>query len=174
VQGLSDKIRVRRIVGRFLEHSRAYYFENGGAAEIYVGSADLMPRNLDRRVEELFPVTSPRGISRLREILDQYLADDSSARDMRSDGGYSPKPRGSGKLDSQSWLLAQRSCKPDASLKPETRPIAWASPSQALLSRAAVQKLDFRQAADRLAGELQVLRELFASRSDLNRAKSAL
>jgi len=125
VQGLSDKIRVRSIVGRFLEHSRAYYFENGGAAEIYMGSADLMPRNLDRRVEVLFPVTSPRGISRLREILDQYLADDSSARDMRNDGGYSPKPRGPGKLDSQSWLLAQRSGKPDAGLKPETRPIAW-------------------------------------------------
>jgi polyphosphate kinase len=174
VQGLSDKIRVRSIVGRFLEHSRAYYFENGGAAEIYMGSADLMPRNLDRRVEVLFPVTSPRGISRLREILDQYLADDSSARDMRNDGGYSPKPRGLGKLDSQSWLLAQRSGKPDAGLKPETRPIAWASPSQALRSRAAVQELDFRQAADRLAVELQVLRELFASRSDPNRAKSTL
>jgi polyphosphate kinase len=174
VQGLSDKIRVRSIVGRFLEHSRAYYFENGGAAEIYVGSADLMPRNLDRRVEVLFPVTSPQGISRLREILDQYLADDSSARDMRSDGSYSPKPRGPGKLDSQSWLLAQRSAKADASLKPETRPIAWANPSPALRSRAVVQEPDFRQAANRLALEVRVLRELLASRNDPNRAKSSL
>jgi polyphosphate kinase len=171
VQGVSDNIRVRSIVGRFLEHSRAYYFENGGTPEIYVGSADLMPRNLDRRVEVLFPVTSQLGTSRLREILELYLADDSSARDMRSDGSYSLKPRGPGKLDSQSWLLAQRSGKPEASLPTETWPVA----SSAFKSRAAAtQEPGFQQAANRLAIELRVLRELLANRSDPGRAKSSL
>jgi len=92
VSGVSDNIRVHSIVGRFLEHSRIYFFQNGGKEEIYVGSADMMPRNLDRRVEVLFPVRSPRLIGRLKEILDQYLADDVTVRHMRSDGSYTLKP----------------------------------------------------------------------------------
>ncbi len=80
-------------MGRFLEHSRVYYFRNGGEEEIYLGSADLMPRNLNRRVEALFPVESPRLLARLRdEILNTYLADEASARRMRSDGSYTPNP----------------------------------------------------------------------------------
>jgi polyphosphate kinase len=108
VPGVSDNIRVISMVGRFLEHSRVFYFRNGGNDEVYLGSADLMPRNLNRRVEVLFPVSSPRLVRRLRdEILNQYLADDASARHMQRDGSYTPKPR-HGRLDSQAWFLAQR------------------------------------------------------------------
>jgi polyphosphate kinase len=107
VAGLSDHIRVTSIVGRFLEHSRIFYFRNGGAEEIYLGSADLMPRNLNRRVEVLFPVSSPRLVARLRdEILATYLADEACARYMRSDGSYTPKSR-DGRLESQARFLAQ-------------------------------------------------------------------
>jgi polyphosphate kinase len=108
VPGVSDNIRVISIVGRFLEHSRVFYFRNGGSEEVYLGSADLMPRNLNRRVEVLFPVSSPRLVRRLRdEILNQYLADDASARHMQRDGSYTPKPQ-HGRLNSQAWFLAQR------------------------------------------------------------------
>ena len=107
IPGVSENIRVTSIVGRFLEHSRILYFRNGGAEEIYLGSADLMPRNLNRRVEALFPVESPRLVARLRdEILSTYLADEASARRMRSDGSYTPKSR-DGKFESQSWFLSQ-------------------------------------------------------------------
>jgi polyphosphate kinase len=96
-------------VGRFLEHSQFFYFFNGGAEEIYLGSADLMPRNLNRRVEVLFPVESPRLVARLRdEILGMYLADRVNARQMCSDGSYTPKSR-DGNFSSQAWFLAQHS-----------------------------------------------------------------
>ncbi len=112
--GISENIRVTSIVGRFLEHSRIFCFRNGGAEEIYLGSADLMPRNLNRRVEVLFPVTSPRLVARLRdEILETYLADRATARHMRSDGTYTRKSTEGG-LDSQSWFLGQRGTRPDA------------------------------------------------------------
>ena len=82
VPGLSDNIRVRSIVGRYLEHSRLYHFANGrgpGRPEVLIGSADLMPRNLDRRVEALVPVTEPVLMARLDEILAVDLADDTLA-----------------------------------------------------------------------------------------------
>jgi polyphosphate kinase len=89
VPGLSDNIRVISIVGRFLEHSRIYYFRNGGNERIFLGSADLMPRNLDRRVEILFPVESSRLIRLLRDhVLTIYLADNVKARQMQADGTY--------------------------------------------------------------------------------------
>jgi len=75
-------------VGRFLEHSRIYYFQNGGAEELYLGSADLMHRNLSHRVEIIFPVESPRWVRRLKEILDIYLSDQAKARHLKSDGSY--------------------------------------------------------------------------------------
>ena len=89
VPGVSENIEVTSIVGRFLEHSRIFYFRNGGEEEIYVGSADLMPRNLDRRVEVLFPVEDEAIRSRIRrEIIDCYLADNVKARRMQPDGSY--------------------------------------------------------------------------------------
>ena len=89
VRGLSDRIRVRSIVGRFLEHSRIFYFENGGAPEAYVGSADWMPRNLHERVEVLFPMKDPLLRDRIfHEILAAYLADNLKARLLQRDGRY--------------------------------------------------------------------------------------
>lgn len=89
IQGVSENIRVVSIVGRFLEHSRIFYFRNNGNEEIYTGSADTMPRNLDRRVEVLFPIEDP-GLNRyIREqLLDLYLSDSARARFMQADGSY--------------------------------------------------------------------------------------
>nr|BAL58025.1 polyphosphate kinase [uncultured Chloroflexota bacterium] len=88
IPGLSDNIRVISIVGRFLEHSRIYYFHNGGNPDIYIGSADLMPRNLDRRIETLFPIEDPALKEELIEILEISLADNVQARILRADGSY--------------------------------------------------------------------------------------
>jgi polyphosphate kinase len=89
IQGLSENIRVVSILGRFLEHSRIYYFENAGQPQVYLGSADLMPRNIDRRVEILFPVEDPRNVRYIRQqVLDTYLRDNTSARLMQPDGTY--------------------------------------------------------------------------------------
>jgi polyphosphate kinase len=89
VKGLSERIRVRSIIGRFLEHSRIFCFANGGREEIYCGSADWMPRNLIERCEVLFPVTQNDLHRRLREeILAAYLADNTKARLLQPDGEY--------------------------------------------------------------------------------------
>jgi polyphosphate kinase len=88
VRGVSERINVRSIVGRFLEHSRVYYFENAGQREIYCGSADWMDRNLFRRIEVAFPVSAPDLQSRVTEDLQLYLADDCQAWDLKSDGRY--------------------------------------------------------------------------------------
>jgi polyphosphate kinase len=86
---VSKNIRVRSIVGRFLEHSRIYFFGNGGQEEGYIGSADLRPRNLDRRVEVVAPILNPSLVRRLRdEVLALYLADNVKARELQSDGRY--------------------------------------------------------------------------------------
>ncbi len=89
IPGISENIRVISIVGRFLEHSRIYYFRNGGEDEIFLGSADLMPRNLYRRVEVIFPVADPRLLNYLRDgVLKTYLADRVKAREMTAEGQY--------------------------------------------------------------------------------------
>ena len=90
IKGVSENIRVTSIVGRFLEHSRIYYFRNAGQEEIYLGSADLMPRNLNRRVEVVFPVRDPKLIRHLRDdVLSTYLSDTVKARRMQPNGSYS-------------------------------------------------------------------------------------
>ena len=79
--GVSENITVRSIVGRFLEHSRIYYFGNDGDEQIYSGSADLMPRNLDRRVELLFPILNQKIVRYLKDVvIEKYLADTRKAR----------------------------------------------------------------------------------------------
>jgi len=89
VPGLSERVHVRSIVGRFLEHSRVWYFRNGGNARVYIGSADLRPRNLDRRVEVMVPLDDASLVESVRgPILETYLADTVSARVLRPDGRY--------------------------------------------------------------------------------------
>ncbi len=89
VPDVSENITVTSIVGRFLEHSRIYYFHNGGEEEVYLGSADLMPRNLNSRVEVIFPVSDPKLIKTVRdEILGTYLKEEAKARHMLPDGKY--------------------------------------------------------------------------------------
>jgi polyphosphate kinase len=108
IAGISDRIRVRSIVGRFLEHSRVYYFENGGAPEVYIGSADLMERNLDRRVEVLCPVHDPELKAMLRDaVLEVLLRDTDRAWTLNTDGSYerATPPAGEPPLNSQRFLL---------------------------------------------------------------------
>jgi polyphosphate kinase len=116
VRGVSDNIRVCSIVGRFLEHSRIYYFENAGEEEVYLGSADWMPRNLYERVEVIFPVIDELLRERVkREILDAYLADNRKARLLRADGTYErvwqaqgkrKLPAGVASFSAQDFLIA--------------------------------------------------------------------
>jgi polyphosphate kinase len=110
IPGVSENIRVKSIVGRFLEHSRLYYFENGGKEEIYMGSADLMPRNLDRRVEILFPILDPAIVRCLRDsVLEHCLEDNRKARVGKPDGTYEFAPiNGAGSVDSQAWFIQHR------------------------------------------------------------------
>ena len=108
VPRVSENIRVRSIIGRFLEHSRIYYFHNGGEERVLVGSADLMPRNLNRRVEVLFPIEDRKLIQRLRDrVLAKYLDDESTARIMQPDGTYTRSKRENGRRASnaQLWFL---------------------------------------------------------------------
>jgi polyphosphate kinase len=108
VPGVSENIRVRSILGRFLEHSRIYYFHNGGEEKIYVGSADLMPRNLNRRVEVLFPIENARMVRRIRDkILEKYLADQGAARLMQPDGTFKRQVHKVGRkvLTAQEWFM---------------------------------------------------------------------
>jgi len=104
--GVSENIRVTSIVGRFLEHSRVYYFRNGGRDEIFLGSADLMGRNLHHRVELIFPVEDKRILARLRhEILATYLNDNRNARRMQSDGTFVWNRTGEPAVDSQAGFI---------------------------------------------------------------------
>jgi polyphosphate kinase len=106
---ISDNIRVISIVGRFLEHSRIYYFQNGGQPEVYLGSADLMPRNLDRRVEIIFPVKDPAIGAYIRNtILAVELHNNVRARVLQPDGRYLRRKQRDGEpaIDSQAWQLA--------------------------------------------------------------------
>ena len=110
IPGVSENIRVTSIVDRFLEHSRIYYFENGGNPEMYMGSSDMMPRNLLARVEVLFPVKDPEMMESIREnILKIHLADNVKARVLNPDGSYSLVERGDEKpVRSQKWFIQNR------------------------------------------------------------------
>src|SRR3712207_9246954 len=102
VPGLSENIRVRSIVGRYLEHSRVYYFGGGGHPCVFIGSADLMPRNLDRRVETVVPVLDAALARALKEnLLDVQLADTVRAHELGADGVYRPVRPEDGPFDSQ-------------------------------------------------------------------------
>jgi len=109
IPGVSENIQVTSIVGRFLEHSRIYYFHNDGKEEIYLGSADLMPRNIDRRVEVLFPVQDQQMIKYIcDDILTYYFKDNNKARLMLSDGSYERKKplAGDEPLNIQNWFIS--------------------------------------------------------------------
>jgi len=109
ITGLSQNITVSSIVGRFLEHTRIYYFRNGGNEDVLIGSADLMPRNLDRRVEILYPIRDPKIRQRLIEkILWIHLQDTLKMRVMSDDGRYRRQELGSKPQESQGWMIANR------------------------------------------------------------------
>ncbi len=105
LRGLSETARVVSIVGRFLEHARLYYFRNGGAEEYYIGSADLMTRNLESRVEALAPVKAPELMEELREFLDLQLEDREGAWEMDASGTYHRRPPIEGGIHAQLVLL---------------------------------------------------------------------
>jgi polyphosphate kinase len=110
VPKVSENIRVVSIVGRYLEHSRIYYFRNGGKEEILMGSADLMPRNLDNRVEALFPIDDERIRNYvLHDVLDVFLQDNYKARYLQADGTYAraTPPEGAPVLDAQAFFATQ-------------------------------------------------------------------
>ncbi|NLL94498.1 MAG: polyphosphate kinase 1 [Thermoplasmatales archaeon] len=113
VPGVSENIRVISIVDRFLEHARIYYFANGGDPEMYMGSSDMMPRNLLARVETLYPVLDKGMMASVRDnILKIHLADNVKARELQPDGSYVPveRKKGEKKLRSQQWLIDHRGC----------------------------------------------------------------
>ena len=109
---MSDRIRVTSIVGRFLEHSRLWQFANGGDEEYYLGSADWMPRNFDRRVEAVAPVESPASHERLRSLLSTYLDDNRQAWRLDADGV---------------WCQREPDGAPRASLRTIDAQFVWAS-----------------------------------------------
>ena len=133
VKGLSERIRVRSIVGRFLEHSRIFHFNNGGNDEIYLGSADWMSRNLFERCEVVFPVRDPVALARIHdEILPAYLADTVKARLQQPDGSYqraSKLLKDAKPFSSQDFLmqLAEGKADLDAIPKPIVKPPAKAT-----------------------------------------------
>jgi polyphosphate kinase len=109
--GVSENITVTSVVGRFLEHIRAFYFHNNGDGEVLIGSADLMPRNLDRRVEQLFPVEDTHLRESLYEhILRIHLRDNMKARRLLPDSSYERihPAEGEPELDSQLWMIEHR------------------------------------------------------------------
>jgi polyphosphate kinase len=108
VPGVSDRITVRSIVGRFLEHSRVFWFENGGEVAVFIGSADLMERNLDRRVEVLCPVVDGSLRDYLRDVLDACLQDTDRAWALDASGRYSPPPGSQGEPHNAQQFLLNR------------------------------------------------------------------
>jgi polyphosphate kinase len=122
IRGLSENIQVRSIVGRFLEHARIFYFKNGGKEETYLSSADWMPRNLDQRVELMFPVEDPAHRKYIMQILDLQLRDNTKARELLASGLYQRvKRKGKKPLSSQEAIydLTRKSLGTEAPAGPE-------------------------------------------------------
>jgi len=113
------------VVGRFLEHSRLFHFENDGRPEVYMGSGDWMDRNLRERVEAAIPIKDPAFVARIEDILAAYWADNVKARVMKADGSYVRAARGPGEaaFSAQEWL-ARRAESPDLPLPAGPRPFA--------------------------------------------------
>jgi len=106
IPGLSENIRVRSVVGRFLEHSRVFWFANGGDDQVFIGSADWMSRNLKHRIEVVAPVTDPNAKRFLRDVLlDAYLSDNTKARELQADGKYVQIQQGGEAFDSQQYFI---------------------------------------------------------------------
>ncbi len=132
--GLSQTIHVRSIVGRFLEHSRIFYFANGGEEEVYIGSADWMTRNLDRRVEVVTPVLDPQSKDYLKDtVLAAYLRDNVKARVMTSDGSYEMPPMAPGEesFNSQLFFEGPNSSPPVGNVHSLKRKKLWTKPREA-------------------------------------------
>jgi len=146
VKGLSENIRVRSVVGRFLEHSRIFHFANGGDDEIYLGSADWMPRNLFERCEVIFPVRDAAARARIHdEILPAYLADTIKARIQQQDGTYqraTKLDKDAPAFSSQDFLMQLAEGKADLDAIPKTGLI------QATVSNAARRPAKKAAAAD--------------------------
>jgi polyphosphate kinase len=125
LKGVSDRIRVRSIVGRFLEHSRLYYFLNSGDEEFYCGSADWMPRNLFERCEVIYPIRDAQIKTRVRdEILAAYLADNVKARQLRADGSYVRlRDAGQSPFSVQDFLIQVAEGKADTADIPRPQPL---------------------------------------------------
>ncbi len=131
--GLSQTIHVRSIVGRFLEHSRIFYFANGGEEEVYIGSADWMTRNLDRRVEVVTPVMDPQSKSYLKDtVLAAYLRDNVKARVMNFDGSYEMPPMAPGEepFNSQLFFEGPNSSPPVGNVHQLKRKKMWTKPQE--------------------------------------------
>ena len=109
IKGVSEHIRVISVIGRFLEHSRAYYFRNGGMDELYLGSADVMPRNLDHRVEALFPIMDKELIDVAKSELELILGDNVKAWEMNAQGAYIRVTNNEPEINSQKIFLNQAS-----------------------------------------------------------------
>ena len=132
VKGLSENIEVVSIVGRFLEHARVFHFHNGGDDEVYLSSADWMPRNLDRRIELMFPVEAPEGRRRVFEALDTLFRDNVKGRRLHGDGTWKvpPRPSGESAFAAQPALyeLARKARERREAARPETfEPISSAT-----------------------------------------------
>uniref|UniRef100_B8HTB6 Polyphosphate kinase n=1 Tax=Cyanothece sp. (strain PCC 7425 / ATCC 29141) TaxID=395961 RepID=B8HTB6_CYAP4 len=107
IPGLSENIRVLSLVGRYLEHSRIFYFYNNNQSEVFIGSADWMPRNLDRRVEAVTPILEPELARHLKELLDLFLSDNRHAWELQADGSYLQRSPASAEVekDAQTILM---------------------------------------------------------------------
>ena len=131
VKGLSENIRLRNLVGRFLEHARIFYFENGGDPLVFCGSADWMSRNFFRRVETVFPIEDPALRQRLiDDLLPAELRDNEDARELRPDGTYVPPQRAAGEpaFSAQRYFMAAARLRAQAETVPVGSAVARTTP----------------------------------------------